>query len=165
MNNQLIQYEAIRAAIVEATDVQHVLTLLDQAEAIRLLAQRDRDSLEIQNMIAESRLRCQRRAGELIPLQFPHGGNRASVSGEHLTLSDVGVTPKQAHMWQRIADVPENIFDDWIIQMQIANKPLTTNGAYAMSRRIIQPDNTNNNSDNSHQVQYCPRCGQQWNGE
>lgn len=50
---------------------------------------------------------AERKAGVLIPEQFPHGGDTKSRSHD-VTLKDVGISRMQSVRWQLEAKVPEN---------------------------------------------------------
>lgn len=62
----LTRYDAMRQAIVEAHSIDDVKEIRDKAEALRQYARQAGESLENQNMIAEIKLRAERRAGELL---------------------------------------------------------------------------------------------------
>jgi hypothetical protein len=57
---------------------------------------------------AELKLRAERKAGLLIPEQFPHGGDRKSTSYDK-SLKEVGITYDQSSRWQLEAKIPEGI--------------------------------------------------------
>ena len=54
----------------------------------------------------EITIRAERRAGELIPEQIEHGGDRKTISRLHdVTLKNMGIEKIQSHRWQAIASV------------------------------------------------------------
>ena len=66
----------------------------------------------MQNQCAEIKIRAERRGGELIPDEFPHGGDRKTEArSENQTLIDAGITKDQSHRWQTIASMPEEEFE------------------------------------------------------
>jgi len=71
---------------------------------IRAYAKQAGEGLEAQNILAEIKIRAERRAGELIAEEFPHGGDRRSESSlDAQRLKDVGISWFQSHRWQDIA--------------------------------------------------------------
>lgn len=75
----------------------------DLLEEVRM-----RESLEMQNNIAEIKLRAERRAGELLeemPGKGTHGGDRKSSNT--MQLEDIGISKMQSHRWQA-RSVPSN---------------------------------------------------------
>ena len=82
--------------------------------------------LEIQNSAAEIKLRAERRAGELLEKMELHDGNPRSHDGTRL--SDIGITKNQSSRWQKIAAIPQPVFEDFIEETKAAEKELTTAG-------------------------------------
>jgi hypothetical protein len=65
----------------------------------------------------EARMRAERRAGECLrdmaergERRGPHGNNLSSDEGTQ-KLSDLGVTKKQSHNWQKLAEMPDEAFE------------------------------------------------------
>lgn len=61
--------------------------------------------------------RNERKAGVLIPEQFPHGGDRKARSYD-ATLKEVGITRDQSSRWQQEARVPDKEFERHIADTQ-----------------------------------------------
>jgi len=73
------------------------------------------------NPTAELQLRAERKLGQLIPEQFPKGrlaGKDKSgkpVQKYHAgTLEEAGISNNQSSRWQKVADVPEPEFQDYV---------------------------------------------------
>ena len=92
----------------------------DKAEAMRLYAKQAGESLEMQNEIAEIKLRAERRAGEILKEMDknkggrPKTGDTVSPVPSTPTYAEVGIEKKQAERWQKEADVPEEQFEEWV---------------------------------------------------
>ncbi len=91
---------------------------------------------------SESRIRAERRAGELLrDMEKAKGapGNQhtgkvdrsSDVTGPP-PLSDLGISKQQSSNWQRLATVPQEIFDD---ELKHASRPTTS----ANIEQVIQP--------------------------
>lgn len=119
---------------------------LNKVRAIEVWAKAERKDAELQNIIAEQKIRTQRILGRLIQEGQKRGelasknsfkGNQHEVSNrEELTtpktLSDIGLTRKQSSVYQKIADIPEDKFENYIAEkkqnVENAVNELTTAG-------------------------------------
>lgn len=110
--NQLLQIRTIESG----------LEYLSKVKAIETWAKAEKLDAEMQTLIAEQKLRTQRIIGKLIQEGQEKGeiasqksdmGNQYKVlpSTEEYskprTLSDIGLTAKQSHVYQKIAEIPE----------------------------------------------------------
>jgi hypothetical protein len=127
----LVRFEAAKRALAEARTIDEVKQIRDKAEALRLYVKQQGDSLEMQNDIAEIKLRAERRAGELLAEMGENeqrqrrGGDRKSkLHDETLieppTLSDLGITKSQSSRWQQEAKVPEETFEQYVAETKAA---------------------------------------------
>lgn len=140
----------MREAIVQARNIDDVKDIRDKAEALRQYAKQAGESLENQNMIAEIKLRAERRAGQLLdemPKALggqPYQGKLSTpdiMSGvDNLppapTLTDLGITYKQSSRWQSIAFIPEAIFEETITQTMADMEELTTSHMLKVANEI-----------------------------
>ena len=117
---------------------------LNKVRAIEVWAKAEKKDAELQNMIAEQKIRTQRILGRLIQegqargelaSQSKGGANISNgVPKENTvkTLSDIGLTRKQSSVYQKIADIPEDKFENYIAEkkqnVENAVNELTTAG-------------------------------------
>lgn len=140
MTNALVRFDAARVALAEARSIDEVKAIRDKAEALRLYARQAGESLEMQNDIAEIKLRAERRAGEL--LKEVERAERGRPIGKTLhdatfippTLADLGIERTQSHRWQAIADVPEPIFEQHIETVKARGDELTSAGVLRIAK-------------------------------
>lgn len=124
----LVRFEAARTALAEARSVDEVKDVRDKAEALRLYMKQAGHGLEMQNDVAEIKLRAERRAGELL-------GEMDLRTGFHdgtLPLPD-GIDKMQSHRWQREASVPEERFEQYLAETREEGKELTSVGLLRIS--------------------------------
>ncbi len=126
----LAQLDAAKRALAEATTIDEARDIRDKAEAIRGYYQQQKDSLEAQNYAAELKLRAERKLGEMLketPKQ--HGARPADMGLQSATpssLSDLGIEKTQSHRWQKVASLPEAVFEEKIEETKQAGEELTT---------------------------------------
>src|SRR5262245_52619760 len=120
--SSLTQFERIRRQLAEAVEVDEVKDVRDKAEALRLYLRQAGESMEMQNAVAEIKLRAERRAGELLAEMEKNRGtagtgdaNIGNSTGGHTmlppvndrpTLADLGISKMQSSRWQQIAALP-----------------------------------------------------------
>ena len=76
---ELIKWEKARSAIAEAKSVDELKLIRDKAEAWRYAAKQAKESLIVQNDIAEIKIRAERRAGELLKEMPKAQGKRTDL--------------------------------------------------------------------------------------
>jgi hypothetical protein len=115
----LVRYDAMCHAIAEAHQIDEVKDLRDKAMALEHYA-RQAQNLDAERKACEIRLRAERRAGELLREQAANGeraaDGRPKLSRDATilpkTLPDLGISRDQSSKWQKLADVPEDQFED-----------------------------------------------------
>jgi len=121
----LAHFDRARLALEQASTIDEVREIHDQAEALRIYARQSRQSREMQNRCAEITLRAERRAGDLLAAQPKHPGGRPAKAetgtaggtcfdDRPRTYADLGFTKQTAHRWQAVAAVPEAAFERFI---------------------------------------------------
>lgn len=134
-------YEAARRALAEARRIDEVREIRNRAEALRAYGQQARDN-ELVFMAAEIKLRAERRAGELIvEMKAAHvlrtrGEPEYQSDGTRkTTLREIGITRIQAHKWQIAASVPEEQFENWLVEQKPDQIP-TTHGVVKLADKL-----------------------------
>ena len=145
MSTTLIRYDAMRQAIIEAHSIDEVKDIRDKAEALRQYARQAGESLENQNMIAEIRLRAERRAGELIAEMPKATGGQPyqkstpdTVSGVDAapSLAALGISHKQSSRFQAVASIPEPLFEEHIAETKASGAELTSASVAKVAQKI-----------------------------
>jgi hypothetical protein len=126
----LLRIEEARRLLAECVRVDEVKDIRDKAQAIAAYY-RERDaSLEMQNDAAEVRLRAERRLGDLLKAMPKNEGGRPTKTGTSeepvSTLGEIGITKKQSSVWQRIAALAEEEFEERIADAKENGLELTT---------------------------------------
>ena len=128
---ELIRYDAMCNAIAAAYEVDEVKDIRDKARAIEVYARQARN-VEAERRACEIRLRAERKCGVLLKQAEKNRGAQGSGSNQHEvrshddtapTLSDLGISKTQSSRWQKMADIPDDEFED---VLAAADHPTTT---------------------------------------
>jgi len=129
---QLIKWERAKQAIIEAKTIDEVKTIRDKAEAMRAYAKQIGESHQVQNDIADIKIRAEHHIGQMLQEMELVPGRPAinSSSRNHLsnpTLTDLGISKRQSYKWQHIAKLPEEQLEKCVAEIKaIPDQELTT---------------------------------------
>jgi N6-adenosine-specific RNA methylase IME4 len=134
---QLEKWNKAKQAIAECKTIDEAKQIRDKAEALRAYARQAKESLQVQNDIAEIKLRAERRIGEFskeLPVighrhYTPHdGGCKTSI------LREAGLTHPERY--EAIASLPDAVFEAHIANVKQSNEELTSVGIIRVARQI-----------------------------
>jgi hypothetical protein len=116
----LMRYDAARAALAEANRIDEVRDFHDKAAALQEYARRANDPDLIQ-MATDLRLRAARRGGQMLKQMLVEGerdpGGRGRIGSRPKTqLRHLGIAKSQSARWQKIAALPEPVFETYVIE-------------------------------------------------
>jgi hypothetical protein len=110
-----------------------VKNIRDLPAALKAYAKQAGEGLDNQNLMAEIKLRAERRAGELLQdMEDARPGKKPTELGNTVlpnsapTLAEVGITKMQSSRWQAVAKIPEEVFEDHIAETKAGKAELTT---------------------------------------
>lgn len=139
-------WERVKAAIAECKAFDELKEIRDKAEALRQYAKQANESLQVQNDLAEIKLRAQRRLGEL-SLELPTSdGGRPSKNSRHddesLTKAEIlkesGLDPSNIHRLEAIATLSEEKFEGHIREVREKGGELTTAAMVRVAKQSIR---------------------------
>lgn len=116
MTDALALRENAQAQLAQIKTLESGVDYLNKVKAIEVWAKAEKKDAELQNMIAEQKIRTQRILGQLLKESevSKNVGNRF-VDGETIqpskTLQSFGITKDQSSTFQKIAALPEEIFE------------------------------------------------------
>ena len=147
----LKNWERAKLAIRECANIDEAKDIRDKAQALKVYAQQAKESLEVQNNIAEIKIRAERRIGEFSKEleTHEHRFGQANHSGEPTTktevLKEAGISPPHASRYEIIANIPEEKFEEVINKTKEAKEELTT----ALILRLAKDPHVSHNSGNN----------------
>ena len=97
-------------------NIETGIDYLNKVKAIEVWAKAEKKDALLQNMIAEQKIRTQRILGNLLKANVSRGNEPGSngrevVKSKETTLQDYGITKDQSSTFQKIASLPEEVFE------------------------------------------------------
>lgn len=144
-------------------DLETGIDYLNKVKAIETWARAEKKDAELQNMIAEQKLRTQRVLGNLLKGAEKNTGSKGQFNGKDSSgntrmespekevpkLSEYGITPKQSSVFQQIAKIPDKKFEAFIAEkkqdVENAVAELTTAGALRLAKGAHVSNNSGEN--------------------
>lgn len=162
--NALQLRDNARAELMQIKDIETGFDYLNKVKAIEVWAKAEKKDAELQNLIAEQKIRTQRILGQLIKdgqdnkeiasQEYNDGGNyKFGVPDRNTkTLADLGISRKESSTFKQIASIPEDIFEDTITEKKDAVtkavSELTTAGMLRVAKKIKSPHVSFNSGEN-----------------
>jgi len=150
MSGELITLKKIeqsKLVIREVKSLDEIKKVIDQGEALKAYAKSAQMSAEIQADISEMNIRAKRRLGEISaalekskggrPLENP-SATRTSFYNQTktATLSGAGVTRQRANEAEKLAEIPEELFEEKIAGARAAAEVVTKSIFREVERQI-----------------------------
>jgi len=142
VQNPLAMLDRAYLAIKNAQSLDQLKEIRDQAEAARHYVKAAKMTTAMANRCAEIRIRAERKAGEMIKASgISRGGDRKSKSHDAtLILDDFGVSKTQSSRWQKIANIPEEVIEDYFAEPENEEREVTAVGLAQFAARQNKPD-------------------------
>lgn len=151
--NALTLRDNAKYQLEQIKDIESGVDYLNKVKTIETWAKAEKKDAELQNMIAEQKIRTQRILGNLIRVGQERGEIKTQATAKSSTireLDDFGINKKQSHTFQKIADIPENEFEEFIAEkkdaVNNAVSELTTAGIINFAKNGAHV--SNNSGDN-----------------
>lgn len=116
MTDALALRENAQAQLAQIKTLESGVDYLNKVKAIEVWAKAEKKDAELQNMIAEQKIRTQRILGQLLKESEVknHGKNQYNAESNDTTrqsLSAFGISKDQSSTFQKIAALPEEVFE------------------------------------------------------
>lgn len=147
-----VHTDQLKRELATIGDVSDAVDLRCRLQALQSYAKSAQHSLDLQNEIAELKLRAERSAGRLLREMKLHGGDRKSGSkSPKPTLQQLGINKTQSHIWQYEALVDEDEFEAYCKSQRDQGKEITQSGLRRITSRKHRMEQQSG--------MRCPRCG------
>lgn len=135
----LAQLGNAQRALAAASTLEDVLSIRDQAEALRVYVKAAEESLETANAASEIKLNAERKAGGMLKAMEKAKGNRYTKNLEGDTMSPsrldkLGISKKQSSRWQAEAKVSDAKFTAYLEDCKENKKEVTQAGVLALHK-------------------------------
>ena len=136
--NPLAVLDRAYLAIEKAQSLGELKEIRDQAEAARHYVKAAKMTTAMANRCAEIRIRAERKAGEMIKADpnIRPGRKADAMSG----LADYQITEKQSSRWQKIANIPEDVIEQYFAEPENEEREVTAVGLAQFAARQNKPD-------------------------
>lgn len=136
--------ENAKSELLQIKTIEGGLKHLNKLKSIETWVKAEKKDAELQNIVAEQKLRTQRVLGQLLKqVELPgrKGGDIKSSEARELdSLEDMGLNKKQSFNFQKIASIPEDKFENFITEkkeaVNDAVNELTTAGALRLAGKL-----------------------------
>jgi len=122
----LLMLAEVRDALAEVVSIGDALPLISKAEALRVCCRKAGLSVEIQNQVAEVKLKAEREAGRLLAENPPAKGRPKSNHDDCISLDDLGITQNQSTRWQRLSSIDAEQFEEELELFHESDREITT---------------------------------------
>lgn len=131
--------------LAEIKTIESGINYLNKVKAIEVWAKAEKKDAELQNMIAEQKIRTQRILGQLLKESEMRGGNHGNqyqvAKSVPSTLANYGISKDQSSTFQKIAALPEEIFEQEIATAKVESEKrieLTTSRVLTAAKEYEQ---------------------------
>lgn len=142
--NPLAMLDRAYLAIENAQSLNQLKEIRDQAEAARHYVKAAKMTTAMANRCAEIRIRAERKAGEMLRVTPLDKGGRPTENRSHdgtgFRLSDLDISKNQSSRWQKIANIPEDVIEQYFAEPENEEREVTAIGLAQFAARKNKPD-------------------------
>ena len=137
--HQLVCLEAACKQLAEARSIEEVEEIRDAAQAMTHYYRQRGYGLAAINDAAEVKIRAERRMGELLAENVSQGRPSIKKGSKMLPFLPDDVSKTNSSRWQRIAKIPDPVFEGHISDVRSKEQELTTVGVLRLAKELRQP--------------------------
>src|SRR3990167_9449259 len=140
MNRTLALRDNAKQQLLKIKTIEGGMKYLNKVKAIEVWVKAEKKDAELQNIVAEQKIRTQRILGKLIKDGQEKGEIKtktinAKKSSTAKGLDSIGITRKESSTFKTISDIPEDAFEKEISEKKWKNiRELTTAGMLRLSK-------------------------------
>ena len=157
-NELLLISNNAKQQLQEIKTIETGVDYLNKVKAIETWAKAEKKDAELQNIIAEQKLRTQRILGGLLKTELIHNSNQYVAGNKEVpALSDFGITKNESSAFQKIASLPEETFENEIETAKAeTNKriELTTSRMLKVAKKIKRDNDLQKQKEDIDKLDY-----------
>ncbi len=143
----LVHFNRARWELEQAASIDEVKQIRDQAEAMRIYACQVNDSLHMQNLCAEIKIKAERRLGEMLrEAGISATGYKNLLRGRTMglrdhsipSLRDLGISKSQSSRCQMLSTLTEEDFEERIREVKETGRELTTSDMVTYAKGLAR---------------------------
>lgn len=149
LEQMLILRDNAKNQLEQIQSVEEGISYLNKLSAIDVWVKAEKKDAELQNIIAEQKIRTQRVLGQLIRQGQDSGEIKTpstSMAEGSKPITSFGLNHKQSSTFQQIASIPEETFEEFIHEKKAAVNDavaeLTTKGAVRLARSLKEKEDS-----------------------
>jgi len=127
---ELVKLHTANQAIIEAMPLAELIEINSESIAVLAWVKAQKLGTEMQNNVAETKIRIERQIGKFLTETEKHkGGQPSEKNRSHdvtSTLNDLGLSKMQSHRYQKEASVPERKFEQHVAETKENDLELTS---------------------------------------
>ena len=146
----LPNWENAKKAIAICTTIDEAKDIRDKAQALLVYVKQIKESLPVQNKVAEIRIRAERRVGEFSrelpksaggrPINSRHDGESFEEKTKASVLKAARIDPTHAARYEAIANIPQERFEDHLQTATGKGIELTTVSMVSLAKNIAREE-------------------------
>ena len=140
-NKSITLYDAARFALQQAVVVDEVKDIRDKAQAMAAYARQAKDTALVE-WATEIKVRAERKAGQMLAEMPKHNGappRYHDVTTPPKTLDEIGISKNQSSRWQKLAAVPDDLFEQAVAAAKDVAGEVTTAAMLRIERANRPP--------------------------
>ena len=142
-NSELMELSHLDTMLARATRIDEITEVRARAEAMRTYAVHIKASQEICQEYAMARIRAERKCGQVLASLDLHGNNQHKrKSSNKMSLNDYDITASDSHIWQTIASLPDEKFENIMKERYDSKSDITTTYFYRAGKIDNKPRTT-----------------------
>ena len=153
MIDTLMLRDEAQKQLAQITTIETGVEYLNKVKAIETWAKAEKKDAKLQNAIAEQKSRTQRILGNLLIDSAVSKTNQYSAGNKDVpTLSKIGITKNQSSTFQKIASMPEELFEQEIAQAKEESEKRIELTTSRLLKAAKQYEKDNKRKEQSEQV-------------
>ena len=144
--------DSMKQALSCVGSIDEAQELAARAKALQSYAKTSGQNLEVQNKVAELKIRAERKAGKILLDMEKRTNQHGEKNNSLQSLEELGISRMQASRWQALARVSDEQLEEYCQRQRESGKEITQAGVIRLKQRL-------EDSPREKPHLKCPSCG------